>query len=138
MLSIYEECKSHGLEQNRVSPSGETWGGGIPPVPQKLACLPHVPHCFHPKCQFCNFHAVFGHFAQTVPPPVDRICEILQNDFNKRNHETDENDGDGSSSSDSDGDDDAVWKYYRWKKAADGYLTKICIETEISESLTLW
>ena len=53
MMSIYEECKSHGLEQD---------------------------------------------------------------DFNKKNYETDENDGDSSSSSDSDGDDDAVCKYYQWKK----------------------
>ena len=74
MLSIFEECKSHGLEQN---------------------------------------------------------------DFNKRNDETDENDGDSSSSSDRDGDDDAVCKYYQWKKGANGYLTKVRIDTEISESLTL-
>ena len=71
------------------------------------------------------------------------ICEeckshgLEQNNFNKRN-ETDENDGDSSSSSDSGGDDDAVCKYYQWKKGADGYLTKIRIETEISNSLALW
>ena len=34
----------------------------------------------------------------------------------QKNDETDENDGDSSSSSDSDGDDDAVCKYYQWKK----------------------
>ena len=68
------------------------------------------------------------------------ICEecknhgLEQNDYNKRNDETDENDGDSSSSSDSDGE----CKYYQWKKGADGCLTKIRIETEISESLTLW
>ena len=36
------------------------------------------------------------------------------------NDETDENDGDSSSSSDSNGDDDAVCKYYQWKKGAGG------------------
>ena len=60
------------------------------------------------------------------------------NGFNKRNDETDENDGDSSSSSDSDGDDDTVCKYCQWKKRADGYLSKISIETEIPESLTQW
>ena len=29
------------------------------------------------KCQFCNFHAVFGNFTQIVPPPVDPIWETL-------------------------------------------------------------
>ena len=72
------------------------------------------------------------------------ICEeckshgLQHNNFSKRNDETDENDGDLSSSSDSDGDDEAVCKYYQWKRGADGHLTKIRIETEISESLTLW
>ena len=42
-----------------------------------------------------------------------------------------------SSSSDSDGDDGAVCKIYQWKKGADVYLTKIRVETEISESVTL-
>ena len=33
------------------------------------------------KCRFCNFHAVFGHFAQNAPPPsppsVDPTWETL-------------------------------------------------------------
>ena len=109
MLSICEECKSHGLEQNRVSPCR---GGGNPlgdPLhyPKNWLVPPCSHHCFDLKCRFCNFH---------VPPPVDPIWETLQSDFNKRNDETEENDGDGSSSSDSDGDDDTACKYYRWKK----------------------
>ena len=65
----------------KVSPSGGT--GGSPPLNEKLAC----PHRSPPpppitvltqKCQFCNFHAVFGHFVQTVPPsPVDPNWETL-------------------------------------------------------------
>ena len=47
--------------------------------------------------------------------------ELEQNNFNKRNDETDENDGDSSSSSDSGGDDDTVCKYYQWEKGTDGY-----------------
>ena len=56
-----------------------------------------------------------------------------QNDFNKKEDETNENDGDSSSSSDSDNDDDPVCKYYLWKKGADEYLTKIQIASEILE-----
>ena len=58
---------------NRVSPSGGGMGG-CPPLPKKLACPPTV---LTQKCRFCNFHAVFGHFAQIVPPPVDPIWETL-------------------------------------------------------------
>ena len=62
-----------------VSPSGV----GSPPVPEKLACPPmSPPTALTPKCRFCHFHAVFGHFAQTVPPPVDPIWETLQQRFN--------------------------------------------------------
>ena len=52
----------------RVSPSGGNWGG-IPPLPEKLACPPHVPPTvLTQKCQFCHFHAVFGHLVQITPP----------------------------------------------------------------------
>ena len=41
-----------------------------PPLPQKLACPPclPLPTVLTHKCTFCNFHAVFDHFAQIVPP----------------------------------------------------------------------
>ena len=62
----------------RVSPSG---GGlvGYSSLPEKLTCPPMSPPptVLTPKCQFCNFHAVFGHFAQIVPPPIDPIWETL-------------------------------------------------------------
>ena len=38
---------------------------------------PISPHCFEPEMSICNFHAVLGHFAQIVPPPVDPIWETL-------------------------------------------------------------
>ena len=35
----------------------------------KLACPPTCPPTvLTQKCQFCNFHVVFGHFVQIVPP----------------------------------------------------------------------
>ena len=59
------------------------WGGGrlggIAPTTRKIGLSPPCPppQCFTQKCGLCNFHAVFGHFAQIVPPPVDRIWETL-------------------------------------------------------------
>ena len=55
------------------------WGGGaIPLLPQKLACPPHVPPTvLTQKCQFCNFHAVFGHFVQIVLRTSRHIRETL-------------------------------------------------------------
>ena len=84
------------------------------------SCNPNEKHCMLSICETCKSHG------------------LEQNDFNKRNYETDENDRDSSSSSESNRDDNAVCKYYQWKKGADGYLTKIRIETEISQWLTLW
>ena len=54
---------------------GWTGGGG---ESRKIGLSPHAPICFDQKYQFCNFHAVFGHFAQIVPPPVNLIWETLQ------------------------------------------------------------
>ena len=61
----------------RVSPSGGGlgWTGGIPPHYLKNWLAPTT--VLTQKCQFCNFHAVFGHFAQTVPPTVDPDWETL-------------------------------------------------------------
>ena len=43
--------------------------GGSPPLPEKLACpSPCRPTALTQKYRFCNFHAVFGHFAKIVPP----------------------------------------------------------------------
>ena len=65
--------------KSRVSPSGGT--GGTPPLPKKLACPPPCPlTVLTQKCQFYHFHAVFDHFAQIVPPPVDPIWETLKSD----------------------------------------------------------
>ena len=53
-------------------------GGGLggipPPLPEKLACPPTV---LTQKCQFCHFHAVFGHFVQIILPLVDPNWETL-------------------------------------------------------------
>ena len=64
-------------DHKRDSPSGGRvdWGGG---ESRKIGLSPHAPICFDQKYQFCNFHAVFGHFAQIVPPPVNLIWETLQ------------------------------------------------------------
>ena len=52
--------------------------GGIPPTTWKNGLSPHFrPTVLTPKCWFCHFHAVFDHFAQIVPPPVDPIWETL-------------------------------------------------------------
>ena len=56
----------------RVSPSGRGTGG-IPLTTQKIGLSTPPTLCPPPtvltqKCLFCNFHAVFGHFAQIVPP----------------------------------------------------------------------
>lgn len=47
--------------------------GGSPHTNRKIGLSPHVPHCFSPKILFCNFHTVFGQFAQIVPPQVGPI-----------------------------------------------------------------
>ena len=52
----------------RVSPSGGRLRGD-PPTTRKIGLSPHAtPIVLTQKCRFCNFHAVFGHFAQIVPP----------------------------------------------------------------------
>ena len=38
--------------------------------------FPEIP-VLTQKCWFCHFNAVFGHFAQIVPPPVNLIWETL-------------------------------------------------------------
>ena len=69
-------CK---LGRTRISPSGGDWGDPSPPLPEKMACPPLCPPTvLTQKCQFCNFHAVFGHFVQTAPPPVNPIWETLR------------------------------------------------------------
>ena len=40
----------------------------LSPPPPPPSCL--TPTVLTQKCQFCNFHAVFGHFAQITPPPL--------------------------------------------------------------------
>ena len=70
-------------EAYRVSPSGGT--GGDPPLPPhypKNWLVPPTPMSPPPtvltqKCRFCHFHAVFDHFAQIVPPPVDPFWKTL-------------------------------------------------------------
>ena len=60
-------CTSTDSNITRVSPSGGGLGGSphylknwlVPPCPPTVLT------------RFCNFHAVFGHFAQTVTPLVD-------------------------------------------------------------------
>ena len=42
---------------------GENWGDPLH-YPKNWLVPPISPHCFDPKCRFCHFHAVFGHFAQ--------------------------------------------------------------------------
>ena len=44
--------------------------GEFLPLPRRLTCLPMSSTVLHQKCWFCDFHAVFGHFAQTVPLQV--------------------------------------------------------------------
>ena len=72
----------------------------------------------------CDPHAIVKEYYWN-PNEKDcmlSICEeckslgLEQNNFNKRNDETDENDGDISSSSDGNEDDDAVCRYYRGKR----------------------
>ena len=58
---------------------GGDWGGGSPQLTEKLACpSPCPPTVLTQKCRFCNFHAVFGHFAQIAPPLVDPNWETLE------------------------------------------------------------
>ena len=66
--------------KGRVSLVGGDWGD--PPTNRKIGLSPHVPPIvLTQKCQFCHFHAVFGHFAQIAPPPpVDPIWETLKGD----------------------------------------------------------
>ena len=48
--------------------------GGDPPTTRKIGLsspMPSPPTVLTQKCQFCYFHAVFGHFFQIVPPLVD-------------------------------------------------------------------
>ena len=40
---------------------------GVPPLTKKLACIPMFSTILPRKCWFCNFHAIFGHFAQNSP-----------------------------------------------------------------------
>ena len=63
--------------QHSTSPSGV----GSPKY-LKNWLVPPPPTVLTQKCRFCHFHAVLGHFAQTVPPPVDPIWETLQQRFN--------------------------------------------------------
>ena len=50
---------------SRVSTSAEGGGDwGILPLPKKFAYPCISPTVLPPKCWFCNFYAVFGHFAQ--------------------------------------------------------------------------
>ena len=51
----------------RVSPSGGGLGGS--PTTRKIGLSPPCsPPALSQKSWFCNFHAVFSHFAQIVPP----------------------------------------------------------------------
>ena len=43
--------------------------------------FPHVPYFLPQKCWFCNFHAVFGYFAQIFLSQVEPIWETLWNMF---------------------------------------------------------
>ena len=50
-------------------------------MPEKLECPTHIPSptFLPPKCQFSNFHAVFGHFTQIVPhklTPIGKPCHV--------------------------------------------------------------
>ena len=58
---------------------GRGLGGGSPHYPKNWLA-PHSPpqpprplNALTQKSRFCNFHAVFGHFSQIVPPPVATI-----------------------------------------------------------------
>ena len=69
MIMVYTDQKKllfGHFSRSRVSPSGGRGLGGIPPT------------VLTQKCRFCHFHAVFGNFAQIVPPPVDPIWETLR------------------------------------------------------------
>ena len=63
-----------------VGGGGGLGDGGIPPNTRKIGLSPSMSSLtiLTQKCQFYNFHAVFGHFAQIVPPPlVDHNWETL-------------------------------------------------------------
>ena len=50
-----------------VSASGRTGRGYLPHYPKiSLPLLPFPPTILLKKCVFCNFHAVFAHFAQNA------------------------------------------------------------------------
>ena len=52
-----------------VSPSGEGAGHCVDPhLPEKFVCPPMSPTVLTQRCRFCNFYAVFGHFAELVSP----------------------------------------------------------------------
>ena len=55
--------------------------GGSPTTTRKIGLSPHVLRTvLRPKYRFCNFRAVFGHFAQNVPSRGTSLTqmEILQ------------------------------------------------------------
>ena len=53
---------------------------GSPHYPKNWLLPPMLPYTvLPPKCWFCNFHAVFGHFCQTPPhklTPFGKPCII--------------------------------------------------------------
>ena len=60
----------------RVSPNGGGWGD--PPLPEKLACPPHVPPLLCPKkADFVIFMQFLAILPKLSPQPVDLISEIL-------------------------------------------------------------
>ena len=68
MQIIFHANNTFSVLSTRVSLSGKVGLGGFPPTNQKIGLSPMSPTVLHPKCWFCNFHAVFGHFAQNVSP----------------------------------------------------------------------
>ena len=89
-MQVILSCNVSPSRPSRVFPSGREGGcgglGGSSSLPEKLACppplmsSPHVlPTVLTQKCRFYNFHAVFGHFPQIVPPhqstPFGKPCQ---------------------------------------------------------------
>ena len=68
------------------------------PIVKEYYCNPNEKDCILSICGECKSHG------------------LEQNNFNKRNDETNQNNGDISSSSDGNEDDDAVCRYYRGKR----------------------
>ena len=59
------------MKTSRVPPSGGGGEGGLGnPFHQEkwLVALHVLPTALTQKCWYCNFHAVFGHFAEIVSP----------------------------------------------------------------------